>query len=79
MYIYGLALGASGAGAIVGLPLIGRLRNRMSEQQLLLLSLWLIAASSLGVAIWGTLCGAECSWLSRSGSPVRWVSPPSTP
>ena len=27
----------------------------MSEQQLLLSSLWLIAASSLGVAIWGTL------------------------
>ncbi|HEY3842806.1 MAG TPA: MFS transporter [Acidimicrobiales bacterium] len=55
LYIYGLALGASGAGAIVGLLLIGRLRNRMTEQQLLLLSLWLIGASSLGVAIWGTL------------------------
>ena len=55
LYLYGLALGASGAGAIVGLVLIGRLRDRMSEQQLLLSSLWLIAASSAGVAIWGTL------------------------
>ncbi|HWE67860.1 MAG TPA: MFS transporter [Acidimicrobiales bacterium] len=55
LYIYGFALGASGAGAIVGLMLIGRLRGRMTEQQLLLLSLWLIAVSSLGVAIWGTL------------------------
>jgi Na+/melibiose symporter-like transporter len=57
LYIYGLALGASGAGAIVGLVLLGRLRKRMSEQQLLLSSLWLIAVSSLGVAIWGVLAG----------------------
>jgi MFS-type transporter involved in bile tolerance (Atg22 family) len=55
LYIYGLALGASGAGAIVGLVLLGRLRKHLSEQQLLLSSLWLIAVSSLGVAIWGTL------------------------
>jgi MFS family permease len=55
LYIYGLALSASGAGAIVGLVLLGRLRKRMSEQQLLLSSLWLIALSSLGAAIWGTL------------------------
>jgi MFS family permease len=55
LYIYGLALGASGAGAIIGLVLLGRLRARMTEQQLLMLSLWLIAGSSLGVAIWGTL------------------------
>jgi MFS family permease len=55
LYIYGLALSASGAGAIVGLVLLGRLRKRLSEQQLLLSALWLIALSSLGVAIWGTL------------------------
>jgi len=55
LYIYGLALSASGAGAIVGLVLLARLRKRMSEQQLLLSSLWLIAVSSLGVAVWGTL------------------------
>jgi MFS family permease len=55
LYVYGLALGASGAGAIVGLIFVGRLRERLSEQQLLLSSMWLIAASSAGVAIWGTL------------------------
>jgi MFS family permease len=55
LYIYGLALSASGAGAIVGLVLLGRLRKHLSEQQLLLSALWLIALSSLGVAIWGTL------------------------
>jgi predicted MFS family arabinose efflux permease len=57
LYIYGLALAASGAGAIVGLVLLGRLRKRLSEQQILLSSLWLIAVSSAGVAVWGTLAG----------------------
>jgi len=55
LYWYGLYLGASGAGAIIGLVLIGRLRDRLNEQQLLLSSLWLIAAASTGVAVWGTL------------------------
>ena len=55
LYIYGFALTASGAGAIVGLVLLGRLRQRMTEQQLLLSSLWLIAVASAGVAAWGTL------------------------
>ena len=55
LYVYGLALGAAGVGAIVGLVLIGRLRERMSEQQLLLMSLWLIAISSAAAAVWGTL------------------------
>jgi MFS family permease len=55
LYWYGLVLAGSGAGAIVGLVLVGRLRKRMTEQQLLLCSLWLIAAAALGVAVWGTL------------------------
>jgi MFS family permease len=55
LYIYGLAVGASGAGAIVGLVLLGRIRSRMTEQQILAASLWLIAAASAGVALWGTL------------------------
>jgi len=55
LYVYGFALSASGAGAIVGLALLGRLREKMTEQQLLLLALWLIAASSAGVAVWGAL------------------------
>jgi hypothetical protein len=55
LYVYGLALGAAGIGSIVGLALVGRLRERMNEQHLLLLSLWLIAVSSAGAAVWGTL------------------------
>jgi MFS-type transporter involved in bile tolerance (Atg22 family) len=55
LYWYGLVLGATGIGAIVGLVLVGRLRKRLSEQQLLLSSLWLIAATAGGVALWGTL------------------------
>jgi MFS family permease len=55
LYWYGLVLAGSGAGAIIGLVLVGRLRKRLSEQQLLLCSLWLIAASAAGVAVWGTL------------------------
>jgi MFS family permease len=52
---YGLVLAGTGAGAILGLVLVGRLRKRFSEQQLLLGSLWLIAVSAAGVAVWGTL------------------------
>ncbi len=55
LYIYGLAVGATGAGAILGLVLLGRLRERMTEQQLLVASLWLITVASTGCAIWGTL------------------------
>jgi len=55
LYVYGLALGAAGIGSIVGLALVGRLRERLNEQHLLLLSLWLIAVSSAGAAVWGTL------------------------
>ncbi len=55
LYWYGFVLAASGAGAIVGLILVGRLRKHMTEQQLLLCSLWLMAISAAGVAVWGTL------------------------
>ena len=55
LYWYGLVLAGTGAGAIVGLVLVGRLRKRFSEQQLLLGSLWLIAATAAGCAVWGTL------------------------
>ena len=55
LYWYGLVLAGTGAGAIVGLVLVGRLRKRLSEQQLLLASLWLIAITAAGVAVWGTL------------------------
>jgi hypothetical protein len=52
---YGFVLAGTGAGAIIGLVLVGRLRKRLTEQQLLLSSLWLIAISAAGVAVWGTL------------------------
>jgi MFS family permease len=55
LWWYGLVLAGAGAGAIVGLVLVGRLRKRFTEQQLLLGSLWLIAASAAGCAVWGTL------------------------
>jgi MFS family permease len=55
LYFYGLALGASGIGAMVGLALVGRLRGRMSEQQILLSSMWVIAVGSAGIAFWGVL------------------------
>ncbi|HEY1828145.1 MAG TPA: MFS transporter [Acidimicrobiales bacterium] len=55
LYFYGLALTASGIGAMVGLALVGRLRGKMTEQQLLLLAMWIIAVSSAGIAIWGVL------------------------
>jgi MFS family permease len=55
LWWYGLVLAGSGAGAIVGLVLVGRLRKRLTEQQLLLSALWLISATALGCALWGTL------------------------
>ncbi|HXZ62847.1 MAG TPA: MFS transporter [Acidimicrobiales bacterium] len=55
LWWYGLVLAGSGAGAIVGLVLVGRLRKRMTEQQLLLCALWLISLVALGCALWGTL------------------------
>jgi len=55
LYWYGLILAGSGAGAIVGLVLVGRLRKRLSEQQLLLSSLSVIAVTAIGCAVWGTL------------------------
>ena len=78
LYWYGLVLAGSGAGAIVGLVLVGRLRKRMTEQQLLLSSLWLIAITAGGCAVWGTLWRrwSSPSW---SACAVRWPSRPSTP
>ena len=55
LWWYGLVLAGTGVGAIVGLVLVGRLRKRLTEQQLLLSSLWLIAATAIGCAVWGTL------------------------
>jgi MFS family permease len=55
LYWYGFMLAGAGVGAIVGLVLVGRLRKHLTEQQLLLSSLWVIAATGAGVAVWGGL------------------------
>lgn len=52
---YGLALGASGVGAIMGLAGVARLREHLTEQQILLSAVWLIALGAIGAAAWGTL------------------------
>jgi hypothetical protein len=55
LWWYGLALGGSGIGALVGLLTVARPRERLIEQQILLLSVWLIAVAALGAALWGTV------------------------
>ncbi len=58
LWWYGLALGGSGVGALLGLLLVSRLRQRLIEQQILLAAVWLIAGVALGCAFWGT-AGAQ--------------------
>ncbi len=52
---YGLALGASGIGALCGLTLVAPIRRVLVEQQMLLGATWLIAAAAVGAAYWGIL------------------------
>ncbi|MGO9457047.1 MAG: MFS transporter [Acidimicrobiales bacterium] len=58
LWWYGLALAGSGVGALLGLLLVSRIRQRLIEQQILLLAVWLIAGVALGCAFWGT-AGAQ--------------------
>jgi len=55
LWWYGLVLGASGLGSLVGLLVISRLRRHLSEQEILLGSIWLIAVAAIGAAVWGTI------------------------
>jgi len=55
LWWYGLVLGASGLGSLVALLVISRLRRYLSEQELLLGSIWLIAVAAIGAAVWGTI------------------------
>jgi hypothetical protein len=52
---YGAALAASGVGALLGLVLVARLRERFAEQQILLMAIWLMALVGVAAAAWGTL------------------------
>jgi hypothetical protein len=55
LWWYGFALAASGIGALLGLVAVARLRERLSEQQILLAAIWLIALIAVAAAYWGTL------------------------
>jgi Transmembrane secretion effector len=55
LYWYGLALGASGVGALAGLLCIPRLRSRFIEQHILTGAIALVAAAAVAAAWWGTL------------------------
>jgi len=55
LWWYGLVLGASGLGSLLGLLAVSRLRQRLSEQQILLGAIWLIAVGAIAAAFWGTI------------------------
>jgi hypothetical protein len=55
LFWYALALGASGAGSLLGLLLVSRLRRRLGEPQILLSALWLVAVVGSLTAVWGDL------------------------
>ena len=44
---FGLLVGALTAGAVIGVLLVGRIRRVLTEQQMLVASLWLVAAAGL--------------------------------
>ena len=52
-WMFGLLLGAITAGALIGVLLVGRLRVWLSEQQILVTSLWLVTACCLFGALVG--------------------------
>jgi hypothetical protein len=52
---YGFALAASGVGSLIGLTLVRRLRQWLTEPQLLLAAIWLVAAVAALAAVWAEL------------------------
>jgi hypothetical protein len=52
---YGFALAASGVGSLIGLTLVRRLRQWLTEPQLLLAAIWLVAAIAALAAVWAEL------------------------
>jgi Major Facilitator Superfamily len=53
LWWYGLALGGSGIGALLGLSLVPRLRSTMREPQMLLLALFVVGLAASGAAYAG--------------------------
>ena len=75
---FGFVLGGLTAGALIGVLLVGKVRRVLTEQQMLVGSLWLVAP----VAALGALYPAR--WFVAVvafavGRPVPWPSPRSTP
>jgi hypothetical protein len=52
---YGFALAASGVGSLIGLTLVRRLRQWLTEPQLLLAAIWLVGAIAALAAVWAEL------------------------
>ena len=52
---YGFVLGASVAGALVGVLLVPRARRLLTEQQMLVLAVWFVAAAGIVAAVLGGL------------------------
>lgn len=50
LWFYGVALGASGIGALIGLSMVPRLRRVMAEPSMLLTALVLVCAGAVGAA-----------------------------
>ena len=55
LYWYGLALGGSGVGALIGLSIVPRLRRWMGEPQMILFALTIVCVGAIGAAYVGGL------------------------
>ena len=55
LWWYGLALAAGGLGSLLALGLLSGLRRHLTEQQIILGSVWLVALAAAGAAAWGTV------------------------
>ncbi len=55
MFWYGYALVASGAGSLIGILLVPRLRKRISEQSLLTAAVWLVMIGAGITAVFGSV------------------------
>jgi hypothetical protein len=64
LFWYGLALGASTAGAVAGVLIVPRARRLFSEQQVLTLAVWLVAmGATMAAAVGGIVIQAALAFL----------------